>query len=63
MRKLFTLLFLFSIFFSCYAKAAESVAEYPYTENFDDTEAGMMPEGWATAGSSTFSVSSAMDYA
>ncbi len=63
MRKLFTLLFLFSIFFSCYAKAAKSVAEYPYTENFDDTEAGMMPEGWATAGSSTFSVSSAMDYA
>ncbi len=63
MRKLFTLLFLFSIFFSCYAKAAESVAEYPYTENFDNTEAGMMPEGWATAGSSTFSVSSAMDYA
>lgn len=42
MRKLFTLLFLYSIFFSCYAKAAESVAEYPYTENFDDTEAGMM---------------------
>ena len=51
------------MFFSNYANAAESVTEFPYTENFDETEAGQMPEGWATAGSSTFSISSAMDYA
>lgn len=63
MKKLITLLLLFSVFFSNYANAAESVTEFPYTENFDETEAGQMPEGWATAGSSTFSISSAMDYA
>ena len=51
------------MFFSNNANAAESVTEFPYTENFDETEAGQMPEGWATAGSSTFSISSAMDYA
>ncbi len=45
MKKLITLLLLFSVFFSNYANAAESVTEFPYTENFDETEAGQMPEG------------------
>lgn len=40
MKKLITLLLLFSVFFSNYANAAESVTEFPYTENFDETEAG-----------------------
>lgn len=42
--------------FSSYASAAEPVTEYPYSENFDATEEGAMPSGWAVSGSSPFAV-------
>ena len=45
------------------------ISEYPYVENFDDTEAGGMPEGWVVEGTEgggdyyvPFSVQPGLDY-
>ena len=62
MSKLITLICLFSMLFSSYASAAEPVTEYPYSENFDATEEGAMPSGWAVSGSSPFAVYPAFDW-
>ena len=38
------------------------VSEYPYVENFDDTEADGMPAGWLSVGDALFTVSPAIDW-
>ena len=38
------------------------ISEYPYVENFDDTEAGGMPAGWLSVGDALFTVSPAIDW-
>ena len=62
MSKLLTLICLFSMLFSSYATAAEPVTEYPYSENFDTTEEGAIPSGWAVEGSTPFAVYPAFDW-
>lgn len=62
MKKLITLLLLFSVFFSNYANAAESVTEFPYTENFDTTAEKGIPAGWTAAGDVTFAVYPTFDW-
>lgn len=47
MSKLITLFCFLSTLFCSYAVAAESVTEYPYSENFDNTAEKEMPSGWA----------------
>ena len=50
MSKLITLFCFLSTLFCSYAVAAESVTEYPYSENFDNTAEKEMPSGWAVEG-------------
>lgn len=51
MSKLITLFCFLSTLFCSYAVAAESVTEYPYSENFDNTAEKEMPSGWASRAS------------
>lgn len=62
MSKLITLFCLFSVLFCSYVSAADSVSEYPYSENFDATEETEIPSGWAVEGSSPFAVYPAFDW-
>lgn len=62
MSKLITLFCFLSTLFCSYAVAAESVTEYPYSENFDNTAEKEMPSGWAVEGESPFAVYPAFDW-